>query len=380
MNDLSSEVGLLKRQVRDVQSVTGNVQHMLRKLVDGRASAFDRPGGLVARAATCAVLGHIQKCGSDAVARAHFATDRELDRLLTLKAAVSPASSTVATWAAELAQTVTVDLADRLIPESVFVRLRGLGTEYTLAGGTVIRAPTWAPTATGGFIAENAPIPVSRFTFGSVSLGPKKAANIISVSDELMTGSPSDVEATLRAILGESLGLMIDGIFLGSGAATTAAPAGLLNGVTPLTPSAATPAASAMIADVKALTAAIAPALRPVLIAGPVTAASLNLLAPTSSLTVLVAPALTTGTVIAVDASAFVSAMGVPAFRASQHATLHEEDTTPLALGTGAQGSGVLAVPMRGTFASDVTALRTIVPCDWALRRSGAVAVVAATW
>ena len=95
----------------------------------------------------------------------------------------------------------------------------------------------------------------------------------------------------------------------------------------------------------------------------------------------LVAPTVAAGTVIAVDAAAFASAMGVPAFRASANATLHEEDTTPLALGTGTQGSGVLAVPMRSTFQTDATALRTIVPCDWVLRRTGAVAVVnGATW
>ena len=301
--------------------------------------------------------------------------------MLQFKAAVNPATTTVATWAAELAQTVTVDIADRLLPESVFVQLRGRGTEYTIAGGSIIRAPTWSPTATGKFIDQGAPIPVSKFTFGSLSLGPKKAANIVVVSDEMVSGSPVDVEATLRTILSESIGLMIDAVLLGSGAATTAAPAGLLNGVTPITASAATPAASAMAADLKALIGAIAPALRPVLIMDPVQAASLGLLAPISSLTVLVAPTVTAGTVIAVDAAAFASAMGVPAFRASANATLHEEDTTPLALGTGAQGSGVLAVPMRSTFQTDATALRTIIPCDWTLRRTGAVAVVnGATW
>ena len=69
MNDLTAEVGLVKRQVRDVQSVVGNVQHLMRKLIDGRAAADDRPGGLVARHATCAVLGHVQRHGPDAVAR-----------------------------------------------------------------------------------------------------------------------------------------------------------------------------------------------------------------------------------------------------------------------------------------------------------------------
>ena len=58
--------------------------------------------------------------------------------------------------------------------------------------------------------------------------------------------------------------------------------------------------------------------------------------------------------VIAVDAADFATALGdAPRFAVSTDATLHEEDTTPLALGTGAQGSGraggadALAVPDR---------------------------------
>ena len=123
----------------------------------------------------------------------------------------------------------------------------------------------------------------------------------------------------------------------------------------------------------------IAPALKPVLIAGPVQGASLGLLAPNSGAAVLIAPTVAAGTVIAVDAAAFASVLGVPAFRASQNVTLHM-DTAPTALS--ATGSpNTVAAPMRSAYQTDVTALRSIIPCDWALRRTGAVAVVTgATW
>lgn len=379
MNDISSELGSLKRQVRDVQSVAGNVQHMLRQLTGGRAS-IDRPGGLVARAAVCAALGHTQNRNADDIARQHFATDRDLDRLLTLKAAVNPANSTIATWAAELIQMVTTDISDRLIPQSTFARLRELGTAHTLGKG-LIKVPTWSPVATGGFVAEGSAIPVSSFTFGAITLKPKKAANIVAVTDELLFGSPVDVETTLRAVLSESLSLMLDGILLDSGAATAIRPAGLLNGIGAITASAATPPASAMAADLKALIAAISPALRPVIITGPTTAASLGLLAPNAALTVLIAPTMAAGSVIMVDAASFVSAIGTPTFRASQNVTLHEESANPLPLGSGVQGSGTLAVPMRSTFQSDTTALRTILPVDWTLRRANSTAyLTGATW
>ena len=128
-----------------------------------------------------------------------------------------------------------------MIPQSAFAQLRARGSEYTIAvNGTSIRVPTWSPTATGGFVAEGAAIPVSKVTFGSLALAPKKCANIVALSDELAMSSPLDVEETLRAILSESLTLTIDAVLLGSTAATTAAPAGLLNGVSPITASAAT--------------------------------------------------------------------------------------------------------------------------------------------
>lgn len=342
-----------------------------------RRATIDRPGGLNVRAAACTVLAHTEGRIAEDVAREHFATDRDLDRLLTLRAVTNPASTTVATWAAELTQTVTGDVADRLIPESLLIRLRGLGIEYSLSGSP-IRIPTWSPTATGGFVGESAPIPVAAFTFGAITLGPKKAATIIAATDELLAGSPVDVELTLRAILSESIGLMIDGILLDSTAASAIRPAGLLNGATTVTATSGGGLA-ALNGDIKLLTAAIAPALKPVLITGPIQAASLGLLAPNAALDVLVAPTLAAGTVIAVDVSAFASAVGVPTFRASQNAAWHE-DSTPLPLGT--TGSpNVVAAPMRSGFQTDVTALRTIIPLDWTLRRTGAVAVLTgSTW
>jgi hypothetical protein len=109
MNDLSSTAGLMRREFRDVHAVVSRLDHQLRKLIDGRA-VLDRPGGLIARSALCHVLGHLQGKDADDIARELFGTDRDLDRLLVLRAVVNPANTTVATWAAELAQTITADM------------------------------------------------------------------------------------------------------------------------------------------------------------------------------------------------------------------------------------------------------------------------------
>jgi len=175
VNDLNAEVGLLKRQVRDVQSVTGNVQHLVRKLIEIREPDA-RPGGLCVRSAVSSWFAHL---GRHSEARTHFAGDRDLDRLSEFRSAVTPAMTTVPTWAAELASTVTGDLADRLIPQSVFTQLRGMGTGYTIAGGALIRVQTWSPTTTGGFIGEREPVKASKFSFGSAKMGTKKAETIV---------------------------------------------------------------------------------------------------------------------------------------------------------------------------------------------------------
>jgi hypothetical protein len=57
---------------------------------------------------------------------------------------------------------------------------------------------------------------------------------------------------------------------------------------------------------------------------------------------------------------------------------LHME-TAPAALA--AAGATAISAPTRSAFQSDITALRSILPCDWALRRANAVAVInSTTW
>jgi hypothetical protein len=149
------------------------------------------------------------------------------------------------------------------------------------------------------------------------------------------------------------------------------------DGVTPLTATAGG-GSTALLGDVKKLIAAISPALKPVLIANSVQTASIGVLSQ-SPLPIITAPTMPADQVIAVDAAAFASATGVPSFRASQNVTLHM-DTVPSALS--ATGSpNTVAAPMRSAFQTDVTALRSILPIDWGLRRAGAVAVVnGTTW
>jgi hypothetical protein len=67
-------------------------------------------GLAVARLAACHLIAHKEKRRPAGVCRQHFAVDRDLANLIELKGAVTPAQTTVATWAAELAAVVGTSL------------------------------------------------------------------------------------------------------------------------------------------------------------------------------------------------------------------------------------------------------------------------------
>jgi hypothetical protein len=62
---------------------------------------------------------------------------------------------------------------------------------------------------------------------------------------------------------------------------------------------------------------------------------------------------LTAGTIIAIDASAFVSALGQVEFLASEEAVIHEENATPLPIGTPGSPATV-AAPVRSGVQSPI--------------------------
>lgn len=96
---------------------------------------------------------------------------------------------------------------------------------------------------------------------------------------------------------------------------------------------------------------------------------------------VIFSATVTSGTIFLVDAADFFSATGdEPRFDVSDQATLHMEDTTPLAIGT-AGTPNVVAAPVRSLWQTDTLALRAIYDMNWAMRRTGTVAYTqSVTW
>ncbi len=110
-------------------------------------------------------------------------------------------------------------------------------------------------------------IPAAMMLLSSLTLKPKKIDSIVALTREQLACGPANVETSLRALIADDLGLTIDGILLGSTAATTAAPAGLLAGLTTLAPTAGG-GNNAMFGDIKKLLAATSPNFKPVMIMG----------------------------------------------------------------------------------------------------------------
>src|SRR4029077_5680231 len=273
-----------------------------------------------------------------------------------LRAAVNPANTTVATWAAELVQTDTTPFLDRLIANSIFGPLAGMGVRYTFGNAGILKIPvrTTTKTLAGAWTGEGSAKPVKRASFSTVSLSPTKLSVISTFTEEMANYSAQSIEQIIRQAMSDDTSMALDTYLIDNVAASAGGrPAGLLNGLTTLTASAATPATAAMVADLRNLIGTIIAqggGRDIAIIMNPAQALSLSF-AQTSTgdflfanqaeastkfgARFIVSATCPAGTVIAVDAADFATAQGdQPRFAVSTDATLHEEDTTPLALGT----------------------------------------------
>ena len=216
------------------------------------------PGDHVARALAAWTKAHVTKDPIDKVMRDGYGNDEMTN--VVLRAAVNPAMTTVATWAAELVQTSNVDFLDRLIPNFIFRNSRRWVPSYTFGNNGVLKIPVRAntPTLAGAWTAEGGAKPVKRASFSTVSLTPTKLSVISTFSEEMATYGMPSIEGIIRQAMSDDTGIALDSFLIDNVAASAGVrPAGLLNGVTPITASAATPATAAMVADLKALVGAI---------------------------------------------------------------------------------------------------------------------------
>ena len=363
------------------------------------------PIDLLVRAGTVQLLAHRERVPIQQKMREIYGDDEATRAVLewSMRAATAPATTTQAGWAAELAQTLFAAFMEVLYPKAVYPRLAGFGLSLSFGAAGKISIPTRAttPTIAGSFVGEGQPIPVRQGLFTSQILTPKKMAVITTWTREIQDHSVPAIEGLLRDAVQEDTAISLDSVLLDANPATLVRPAGILNGVVGLTPTAGG-GFTALVGDIKQLTGALLTGTKgnvraPCWLMNPQQINSAGLVAAPgaglfpfreeisqgklSGWPIIDSGTVPLGTVIVIDAADFVAVGGdAPRFEISDQATLHFDDTTPLDIGT-AGTPATVAAPVKSMWQTDSLALRLILPTNWTIRRAGVVAYVAGvTW
>jgi HK97 family phage major capsid protein/HK97 family phage prohead protease len=179
---------------------------------------------------------------------------------LVLKAAVAPGTSTDATWAGPLApiQPLATEFLELLRPSTILGKVDGF-----------IRVPfnVSVPAQTGGgtygWVGQGAPKPVTKLTFGTVTITITKCAGIVVITEELARNSNPSAEAIIQKDMINGIAQFLDVQFIDPTVAAVAgvSPGSITNGVTPITSAGTTPANARtdVIAMMNAFTAALIP-------------------------------------------------------------------------------------------------------------------------
>jgi hypothetical protein len=230
----------------------------------------------------------------------------------------------------------------------------------------------------GAWVSEGSPKPVFTIQLTSTTLSPSKLVAITAWSEEIANYSTPMIENLIADALRHDLNALLDVAAFGSAAGSATTPAGLFNGVSPITATVGGGQAAA-VGDVSKLLAAISPASSPVLVGNSATLARLSMWAPALMIPAIVSEALAANSLAAIDAGDVVTMMGDITFLASTDASLHMSDA-PLAIGT-AGSPNTVAAPVYSAFQMNLIALRSVLYASWARRRATATAIInSVTW
>jgi len=391
-----SEKALAARAAQNAQSLTGTTpQTTPARRPLGVPAKEVAPRDLLARAAAVHLTSYVRRQSLEQVLAERY-PDHEATAIVT-RAAVAGATTTTTGWASELVQQANADFLSNLDPNAIFPRLAALGTSLQFGPGSgSIKIPSRAttPSISGSFVGEAQPIPVRRLGLTSITLLPTKVGVISVFSREIAMYSNPAIEGIVREGIADDTAVTLDTLLLDAIIGSAIRPAGLTYGVAALTATAGGGSA-AILGDLKKLTAPFYAAnagRRLVLLMNPAEALSLSMTAGpdgnfgwttqfTNRFTVLESTTVPAGHIYLIDAADFVAVNGTPEFEVSETATLHLEDTTPLNIATGAQGSGVLATPTQSMFQTAQIAIRMVASVTWAMRRTGMVQHISGvTW
>lgn len=345
------------------------------------------------------------------------------------KAAVAPALTTVAGWAAELVENDVRGFIENLQYVSVAAALASQSVQVTFDGFqsiTIPRRNRVANTATEpAWVGEGGVIPLTRFTLASATINRYKLAAITSMTREIADRSSPSIQAIVQDALREAYAVVLDAALLSSAAAVTnVRPAGLQVGAG-TGAGAAGGGEDAVRADILAMMTGLSVAglgVRPVLIINNIDALAVSMMTSALSEPIFAAelasgrllgiPTIVSANVpqhfaMIVDAAYFASAFDPPQFEVSDVATIVEADAgsgaptqagtagghpgaigtagqvpldsgIPVSGGAGAASTGYTARSMWQTYSLGI---RMIAPTSWVILQSGTVQTrTATTW
>jgi hypothetical protein len=291
------------------------------------------------------------------------------DRVVT-RAATAP---TTTSSAPGLTQTVAAFLST-LVPFSAGADLLERSLTLRFDGANAISLPTIALGTPATFIAEGAPIPVRQYpTAPGPTLRPYKLATIATLTSEMVRSV--NAEQLIRQALIDSAAPGLDAAMFSTAAEVLQQnPAGLLNGIAPLTASSGGSGANrtdALLDDLKTLTSALSPVAGKstiVFVVNPVGSISLRyrVVHPLEDI-ILPSAAVPVGTIVAVATNAVAAAIeGEPTISASKESAI-EMQTTPAP-------DPMTGGPVYSMLQMDGIALKMRWPISWALRDPRGVA------
>jgi hypothetical protein len=257
--------------------------------------------------------------------------------------------------AAGLSQTQVGDL-QLIAPGSAAAKLFAACTRLDLGRALQINVPHASGHATPAFVGEGLPIAVAMSPVATSVLGPaRKLAIITTFSRELQNQTPEDLVAILSRLLAEGAAKSLDAAVFSAAAASSAQPAGLLNGLAALpgsTTSATTAdsAATDIAAFAQAMSDQMVDSQNMVIVTSPKSGWNLRMALgfQTPPLPILMSPAVPAGTAIALAPEGLISGFdGEPEVEVSTFPTLHFDDSAPADI---VGSAGAVAAPAMSTF------------------------------
>lgn len=365
----------------DVQRTLGfvkrNIDALSRKVGDRQQkSPAEKLRQTVVRAAAAALVTSQNGMDASAAHKRFMIEHGHAEAFKTgggfVKAVTDPAMTTLAGWAQELAETEMLAPFAAATPNGLFAQLSRLPGVLTINATGPVSVPgfTSASSLNGSFVGEGQAIPFRQGETTGNTLTPGKFGVISGFSKELLKRTDGQIQTVVGAQMDADSARILDPILLGTDPASGSQPAGLLSGVTGLSPS-SKDGAAAVAEDIAALIGSLSPALSVVILSRPEQRASATILSPgAAAVPWITSPWLPDNRVIALDVGKLVLSEADFSLDTTGEALVVTDDA-PTAL---VAADGTVAAPQVSFFQQVYVGIRLIVMLGWAVRGDGLAA------